>query len=103
MHERIVRATIASGIVEGFTRDGVQPLALDSVRPRRRSARCASARRSRVQPWRGVRYCHGFANCAPQQRMYTATGVGKYQPMSEDCLTLNVVDARDAAATGRCR
>ena len=43
------------------------------------------------EPWRGVRHCHTFANCAPQQRMYTATGIGKYQPMSEDCLTLNVV------------
>jgi para-nitrobenzyl esterase len=44
-----------------------------------------------VQPWRGVRYCHGFGYCAPQQRRYTLLGVGKYQPMSEDCLTVNVV------------
>ena len=44
-----------------------------------------------VQPWPGVRYCHGFGYCAPQQRKYTLLGVGKYQPMSEDCLTLNVV------------
>jgi para-nitrobenzyl esterase len=42
-------------------------------------------------PWRGVRYCHDFAFCAPQQRRYTLIGVNKYQPMSEDCLTLNVV------------
>src|SRR6201999_1643565 len=27
----------------------------------------------------------------PQQRRYTMLGVGRYQPMSEDCLTLNVV------------
>jgi para-nitrobenzyl esterase len=42
-----------------------------------------------------VRHCHGFANCAPQQRRYTMLGLsgfgGRYQPMSEDCLTLNVV------------
>jgi para-nitrobenzyl esterase len=38
-----------------------------------------------------VRYCHGFGSCAPQQRRYTVMGVGRYQPMSEDCLTLNVV------------
>jgi para-nitrobenzyl esterase len=38
-----------------------------------------------------VRYCHGFTYCAPQQRRYTLLGVGKYQPMSEDCLTVNVV------------
>jgi para-nitrobenzyl esterase len=44
-----------------------------------------------------VRYCHGFASAAPQQRKYTMLGVGKYQPMSEDCLTLNVVAPEDAA------
>jgi para-nitrobenzyl esterase len=38
-----------------------------------------------------VRYCHGFTKCAPQERRYTVMGVGKYQPMGEDCLTLNVV------------
>ncbi|SPM26589.1 carboxylesterase, LipT, partial [Mycobacterium terramassiliense] len=38
-----------------------------------------------------VRHCHGFTSCAPQQRRYTLLGVGRYQPMSEDCLTLNVV------------
>jgi len=89
MHDRIIRTAIASGVVEGFTRSGVN---------RWRSIPYASpptgALRFRapqpVRPWRGVRHCHTFANCAPQQRMYTATGLGKYQPMSEDCLTLNV-------------
>ena len=38
-----------------------------------------------------MRHCHGFTNCAPQQRRYTLLGVGKYQAMGEDCLTLNVV------------
>jgi len=42
-------------------------------------------------PWRGVRYCHDFAFCAPQRRRYTILGVNKYQPISEDCLTINVV------------
>ena len=65
----------------------------------RRWAGCASARREPVQPWPGVRYCHGFTYCAPQQRKYTLLGVGKYQPMSEDCLTLNVV-APEAPADG---
>ena len=90
MHDRIVRATIASGIVEGFTRDGVNrwrsiPYARAPIGPLRFRAP------QPPEPWRGVRHCHTFANCAPQQRMYTATGIGKYQPMSEDCLTLNVV------------
>jgi len=94
MHERTVRAHIATGIVEGFTRDGVNrwrsiPYAQAPVgRLRFRAPRPA-------QPWSGVRHCHGFTNCAPQQRRYTMLGVsnyrGKYQPMSEDCLTLNVV------------
>lgn len=94
MHERTVRATIATGIVEGFTRNGVHrwrsiPYAQAPVGPLRlRAPRPA-------QPWRGVRYCHGFANCAPQQRKYTLTGLGRYQSMGEDCLTLNVVSPEE--------
>ncbi|OBA90085.1 carboxylesterase [Mycobacteriaceae bacterium 1482268.1] len=89
MHEHVVRATIGSGTVEGFTRDGVHrwrsiPYAQAPVGPLRLKAPRP------VQPWPGVRYCHGFGNCAPQQRMYTLLGVGKYQSMGEDCLTLNV-------------
>ena len=90
MHERTIRAHTATGIVEGFTRDGVNrwrsiPYARPPVgRLRFRAPQPA-------QPWSGVRHCHGFTNCAPQQRRYTMLGVGKYQPTSEDCLTLNVV------------
>ncbi len=89
MHEHIVRANIRSGTVEGFTRDGVHrwrsiPYAQAPVGPLRFQAPRP------VQAWPGVRHCHGFGNCAPQQPMYTALGVGKYQPMGEDCLTLNV-------------
>ena len=90
MHERTVRVRIDSGTIEGFTRDGVHrwravPYAQPPVGPLRYRAPRP------VQPWRGVRYCHGFGNCAPQQRKYTLLGVGRYQPMDEDCLTLNVV------------
>jgi para-nitrobenzyl esterase len=90
MHERIVRVHTTDGTVEGFTRDGVNrwrsiPYAQAPVgRLRFRAPRP-------VQPWSGVRHCHGFTNCAPQQRRYTLVGVGRYQSMSEDCLTLNVV------------
>lgn len=64
-----------------------------AVRPLRAAAGGAVAlpRPQPVQPWRGVRYCHGFTYCAPQERKYTMLSVGKYQPMGEDCLTLNVV------------
>ena len=75
MHERTVRAHTATGIVEGFTRDGVNrwrsiPYARPPVgRLRFRAPRPA-------QTWSGVRHCHGFTDCAPQQRRYTMLGVG---------------------------
>jgi para-nitrobenzyl esterase len=90
MHEHTVRATIASGIVEGFTRDGVNRWrAIPYARPPVGRFRLRAPQP--VEPWPGVRYCHGVGYCAPQQRMYTILAPGKYQPMSEDCLTLNVV------------
>jgi para-nitrobenzyl esterase len=90
MHEHTVQVSTASGVVEGFTRDGVNrwrssPYAAPPIGPLRFRAP------QPVQPWRGVRGCHSYTACAPQHRAYTMTGVGKYQPMSEDCLTLNVV------------
>jgi para-nitrobenzyl esterase len=96
MHEHTVRATIQSGTVEGFTRDGVNrwrsiPYARPPVGPLRLRAP------QPVEPWPGVRYCHGFAHCAPQHRRYTILAPGKYQPMSEDCLTLNVVAPKEPA------
>jgi len=89
MHERTVRVTIDSGTIEGFTRDGVHrwraiPYARPPVGPLRFRAP------QPVQPWSGVRPCHGFRYCAPQRKVYTALGPGRFQPMSEDCLTLNV-------------
>ncbi|AQT82755.1 carboxylesterase [Mycolicibacterium litorale] len=90
MHEHTVRATTTSGVVEGFTRNGVNRWrSIPYARPPVGALRFRAPQPP--QPWRGVRYCHGFANCAPQQRRYTMLGVGKYQPMGEDCLTLNVV------------
>ena len=93
MHEHTVRVTTDSGVVEGFTRNGVNrwrsiPYAAPPVGP----LRFRAPRPPR--PWSGVRPAHGFGNCAPQQRRYTMTGLGRYQPMSEDCLTLNVVTPR---------
>ena len=90
MHEHVVQVTTASGVVEGFARDGVNrwrsiPYAAPPV------GRLRFRAPQPVQPWSGVRSCHSFGNCAPQQRIYTMTGVGRYQPMGEDCLTLNVV------------
>lgn len=99
MHEHVVRAKIASGTIEGFTRDGVHrwrsiPYAQAPVGPLRfRAPRPA-------QPWSGVRYCHSFGNCAPQHRRFTLVGFRKYQPTDEDCLTLNVVAPERPEADG---
>lgn len=97
MHEHTVCATIATGTVEGFIRDGVKrwrsiPYARPPIGPLRFRAP------QPADPWQGVRHCHGFTKCAPQQRRYTLIGVGKYQPRGEDCLTLNVV-APEAAGS----
>ncbi|MBY0443098.1 MAG: carboxylesterase family protein, partial [Mycobacteriaceae bacterium] len=97
MHDRIVRVTTRTGVVEGFTRAGVHrwrsiPYACPPVGPWRFRAP------QPVPPWPGVRHCHGFANCAPQHRRYTMIGVGKYQSRGEDCLTLNVVAPAAAGA-----
>lgn len=90
MHERCVRAPTTTGTVEGFTRDGVHrwrsiPYARPPVGALRFRAPLPA------EPWSGVRHCHEFTRCAPQQRRYTMIWPGKYQPMGEDCLTLNVV------------
>ncbi|MBV8929331.1 MAG: carboxylesterase/lipase family protein, partial [Mycobacteriaceae bacterium] len=90
MADRNVRVTTTSGTVEGFARDGVRrwrsiPYARPPVGPLRFRAP------QPPPPWRGVRYCHEFAFCAPQHRRYTMLGVNRFQPTSEDCLTVNVV------------
>jgi para-nitrobenzyl esterase len=90
MHQRTIRARTAIGIVEGFTRDGVNRWrSIPYARPPVGKLRFRAPQPA--PPWSGVRHCHGFGNCAPQQRRYTMLGVGRYQTMSEDCLTLNVV------------
>ncbi len=93
MAQHTVRATTTGGVVEGFARDGVNrwrsiPYAAPPVGPLRFRAP------QPPQPWSGVRPCFSYADCAPQQRRYTMIAAGKYQPMSEDCLTLNVVTPR---------
>ncbi|MBV8966260.1 MAG: carboxylesterase/lipase family protein [Mycobacteriaceae bacterium] len=90
MVDRNDRVVTTSGTVEGFTRGGVTRWrAIPYARPPVGRLRLRAPQPP--IPWRGVRYCHEFAFCAPQQRRYTLIGVNKYQPMSEDCLTVNVV------------
>ncbi|TFV59461.1 carboxylesterase/lipase family protein [Mycobacterium sp. PS03-16] len=90
MHERIVRANISTGTIEGFTQDGVHRWrAVPYARPPVGRLRLRAPRPA--EPWPGVRYCHSVGYCSPQDPKYTLLGVGKHQSMSEDCLTLNVV------------
>ena len=90
MHDRLAHVATTCGVVEGFTHNGVSRWrSIPYAEPPVGSLRFRAPQPAR--PWRGIRQCHSFANCAPQQRMYTAIGLGKYQPRSEDCLTLNVV------------
>jgi para-nitrobenzyl esterase len=93
MHQHTVRVATAAGVVEGFTRDGVNrwrsiPYAAPPV---------GALRFRAPQPpalWSGVRSAHTYANCAPQLRRYTMIGPGRFQPADEDCLTLNIVTPR---------
>ncbi len=85
-----VRVPTTSGTVQGFVRDGIArwrsiPYARPPMGPLRFRAPQPPL------PWRGVRYCEEFGYCAPQDPRYAFTGRGGRQPMSEDCLTLNVV------------
>jgi para-nitrobenzyl esterase len=90
MHQHTVRVTTAAGTVEGFTRDGVHRWrSIPYARPPVGALRFRAP--EPAQPWRGVRYCHGFTKCAPQEHRYAVLGVGKFQPMGEDCLSLNVI------------
>ncbi|GED99028.1 carboxylic ester hydrolase [Gordonia crocea] len=43
-----------------------------------------------VTPWQGKRAARAYGYAEIQDKLYTAVGPGRFQPMSEDCLTLNV-------------
>jgi para-nitrobenzyl esterase len=90
MPQRHTRVTTTAGAVEGFSRDGVNRWrSIPYARPPVGSLRLRAP--EPAVPWSGVRYCRDFAFAAPQLKAYTMTGVGRFQPTSEDCLTLNVV------------
>jgi para-nitrobenzyl esterase len=84
----VVRTTI--GTVEGFSRDGVTRWRAIPYGEAPRGAHRLRAPRP-ATAWRGVRHCREFTFCAPQRSLFTITGLGKRQQMSEDCLSLNVV------------
>jgi para-nitrobenzyl esterase len=92
--ERPIRVSTASGTVQGFVRDDVARWrAIPYARPPLGPLRFRAP--EPPPPWRGVRFCEEFANCAPQDPRYTMMGPGRRQQMGEDCLTLNVVAPAD--------
>jgi para-nitrobenzyl esterase len=83
------RVPTTAGTVQGFVRDGIARWrSIPYARPP--AGRLRFRAPEPPLPWRGVRYCDEFGYCAPQDPRYTYTGIGGRQPMSEDCLTLNV-------------
>lgn len=90
MTELNARVDTAIGTVQGFTRDGIRRWrSIPYARPPVGALRYQAPQPA--QPWRGIRYCHEFGWCAPQDPRFTRMGLNRHQPMSEDCLTVNVV------------
>ncbi|MEP6478301.1 MAG: carboxylesterase/lipase family protein [Rhodoglobus sp.] len=85
-----LRLTVTGGEVEGTVRRGLRmwrgiPYAAPPVGPLRFRAPRP------VVPWHGVRDATDFGPVAPQDRNGQFIGVAAGIPMSEDCLTLNVI------------
>jgi para-nitrobenzyl esterase len=88
------QVSTTDGTVKGFVREGTARWrSIPYARPPMGALRFRAP--EPPQPWRGVRYCTDFGNCAPQDPRYTLLGTSGHQPMSEDCLTLNVVAPAD--------
>ena len=54
-----------------------------------------------VEPWQGVRDATEWGNASVQHKKGTMLSPGKYQPSSEDCLTLNVLAPSRPSSTPR--
>jgi para-nitrobenzyl esterase len=90
MAQRDTRVTTTTGIVEGFRDDGVvRWRSIPYARPPQGALRLRAP--EPPVPWSGVRHCREFGFAASQRKAYTRLGVYKFQPTSEDCLTLNIV------------
>ena len=93
-----MRVEVTGGTVEGVVRRGLRmwrgiPFAAPPIGPLRFRAP------QPVVPWEGVRDAAAFGPVAPQDRFGQFLGPPSHVPMSEDCLTINVI-APDAASVG---
>lgn len=92
--------TTTGGVVRGIVSRGVRawrgiPYAASPVGERRFRAPAPA------EPWGGVLDGSRFGPVPPQERMGEGLGAGRHTPMSEDCLTLNVVAPQAPSATPR--
>ena len=94
------RVTTSDGIIEGkpvgdlTTWRGI-PYAAPPVGPLRFRAP------QPTEPWDGVRDATEWGNASVQHKRGTMLAIGKYQPSSEDCLTLNVLAPSAPSANPR--
>lgn len=94
------RVTTLDGVLEGksvgdlLTWRGI-PYAAPPVGPLRLRAP------QPAHPWEGVRDATEWGNASVQHKRGTMLSPGKYQPSSEDCLTLNVLAPAKPSATKR--
>ncbi len=95
-----MRVDVAGGAVQGVVRRGLRmwrgiPYAAPPVGDRRFRAPAP------VEPWEGIRDASAFGPVAPQDRNGQFAGPPTSVPMSEDCLTINVIAPLAASASPR--
>src|SRR5689334_22723466 len=90
-----MRVEVTGGTVEGVVRRGLRmwrgiPYAAPPVGARRFRSPAP------VVPWAGIRSAEHFGPVAPQDRNGQFAGPPTSVPMSEDCLTINVIAPGEA-------
>ncbi|GAA4664387.1 carboxylesterase/lipase family protein [Gordonia humi] len=98
------KVTIADGVVDGRRGRGGRrgsvawkgiPFAAPPIGERRWQAP------EPVAAWPGVMGCYDYGYAPVQEKLFTARGAGRFQPRSEDCLTLNVFAPDSVSTTPR--
>jgi para-nitrobenzyl esterase len=94
------RVTLSDGVVDGVRdRDIIRWRGIPFAAPPVGDLRLRAPQP--VTPWSGVLKADSFRNAAPQNPKYALVERGRKQPVSEDCLTINVVAPARASDTPR--